>query len=189
MSAQTLDPAPAVPTQPAAGYDEVLIRVRRYRARPGVEISTVEASDYVVLAHGPTQIAQALEQVWCEHRIAAYAAARGEVYDRALHDEAAERLALQGRQLREGQVLVLRPAITPRMAGTVTRRRRTPRVHDVSTWRPLPAGTVTLRSGKVAENVQPGSWESPAGRVYLRGARITVAVVAKRRSLGLAVKP
>lgn len=142
----------------------------------GVRISSPLAAGWSATARNPQQLARALHDGWAETDIAVYAARRGEPYDLALHDQAAQE-ASAGPDIQQlppdpdarAQVISLMGA----SAMTASGLRQTASTHDPLAWRELP----------------DGAWASPSGRRYGAGTRQVRLVMAKRQAMGVDTGP
>lgn len=138
----------------------------------GLRVSSPDAPGWSTAVTDRVSLMRAIDDGFREAAIAAYARAKAQPYDVALHDQAAEEASLSGK------VLPLNPVARERMMQTLACSVGGPvlgattepgAVHDPLAWRPL----------------ADGRWVSPSGRTYGAGTQVVQRVMEKRSNMGV----
>lgn len=136
-----------------------------------LRVSSPDAPGWSSVAVDRVGLLRSIDEGFREAAVAAYAAARSQPYDVALHDQAAEEASLAGK------VLPLNPDARDAMLATLA-----------CSAGPLPS--VSTRPGDVHDplswrELADGRWVSPSGRCYGSGTQVVQRVMEKRANMGV----
>lgn len=137
----------------------------------GLLVSSPDAPGWSSAVTDRVSLLRAVDEAFREASIAAYARARAQPYDVALHDQAAEEAGVAGKVLpinpdaRDAMMATLACSVGPLPSVTT----RPGDSHDPLAWRPL----------------TDGRWVSPSGRTYGATTQVVQRVIEKRANMGV----